>query len=40
LIEEGEYISFVNSKDIIAKYTTRYKFLSMASDAKTLNSLE
>ncbi len=38
LIEEWDYISFVNSSEIITKYTDRYEFLSMAD--KDLKSLE
>lgn len=38
LIEEWDYINFVNSSDIITKYTERYQFLSMTE--KNLKSLE
>ncbi len=38
LIEEWDYINFVNSSDIITKYIERYQFLSMAE--KNLKSLE
>jgi len=40
LIANWEYISFVNSKNIISKYIERYDFLSMASNSKAINSLE